>query len=101
MSLYAATLDRFHGSSNVSREAVRASKERLLSRLTGVRKFEMFAVRLLPSRDDSVIAEFRIDSDAEARGVAGWYRLHLRPVNNRWIIHEEEKLQAVSRRSGQ
>lgn len=101
MSLYAATLDRFHGSSNVSREAVRASKERLLSGLAGVRKFEMLAVRLLPSRGDSIIAEFRIDSDAEARGLAGWYRLHVRPVNDQWRIHGEEKLQAVSRRGEQ
>ena len=101
MSLYASTLDRFHQSSNVARESVQASKQRLLAGLPEVRRFEIFEVRLLPSRDGSVIAEFRIESDVEARALAGWYRLRLRPVNDRWAIHGEEKLQAVSRRGAQ
>lgn len=100
LSLYAATLDRFNGSLNVARETVRASKQRLLSGLAGVRQFEIHEVRLLPSRDGSVIAEFRIESDAAARGVVGWYRLHLRYVDDHWKIYGEEKVEPVSRRGG-
>jgi ketosteroid isomerase-like protein len=99
MSLYAVTLDRFNGSSNVARETVRTSKQRLLSGLAGVRRFEMYDVRLLPSRDGSVIAEFRIESDAAARGIAGWYRLQLRHVDDQWKIYGEEKVEPVSRQS--
>lgn len=98
MSLYAPTLDRFNGSSNVPRVTVRASKQRLLSRLAGVRRFEMYDVRVRPARDGSVHVEFRIESDAVNRGVAGWYRLELRPVGGLWKIYGEEKVQPVSRR---
>jgi ketosteroid isomerase-like protein len=100
MSLYAVTLDRFNGSSNVPRDVVRASKQRLLAGFAGVRRFEMYDVRLLPSRDGSVTAEFRIESDAAARDVVGWYRLHLRQVDGQWKINGEEKLEPVSRRGG-
>ena len=79
MSLYASTLDRFNGSSQVARESVRASKQRLLPGFAGVRRFEIYDLRLLPSRDGSSIAEFRIESDAVARGVTGWYRLAIAP----------------------
>ena len=100
MSLYAPTLDRFNGSSNVARETVRASKQRQLSGFAGVRRFEMYDVRLLPSHGGSVIAEFRIESDAVARGVVGWYRLQLRQVDGQWKIYGEEKVEPVSRRGG-
>jgi len=99
MSLYAATLDRFNGSSNVARETVRAFKQRLLSGFAGVRRFEIYDVRL-QSRGDSVIAEFQVESDAAAREVVGSYRLELRQVGNQWKIYGEEKTQSVSRRSG-
>jgi hypothetical protein len=98
MSLYAPTLDRFNGSSNVARETARGSKERLLSGFAGVRRFEMYNVRLLPSPGGSVIAEFRIESDA--RNVVGWYRLQLRQVDDQWKIYGEEKVEPVSQRAG-
>ena len=100
MNLYAPTLDRFNGSSNVARETVRASKDRLLPGLAGVRRFEMYDFRLLPSPSGSAIAEFRIESDAVARGVVGWYRLQLRQVDDQWKIYGEEKVEPVSRRGG-
>ena len=99
MNLYAPTLDRFNGSSNVPRETVRASKDRLLPGLAGVRRFEMYDLRLLPSPSGSVIVEFRIESDAVARGVVGWYRLQLRQVDDQWKIYGEEKVEPVSRHS--
>jgi hypothetical protein len=97
MRLYALTLDRFNGSSNVARETVRASKELLMSGFADVRRFEIYDVRLLPSRGGSVMAEFRIESDAVVRGVVGWYRLELRQVGGEWKIYGEEKLQTVPR----
>jgi hypothetical protein len=100
MSLYAPTLDRFNGSSDVPRETVRAFKHRLLSGLKGVRRFEMYDVRLLSSRDTSVVAEFRIESDAVARDIVGWYRLELRQVGGQWKIYSEEKVQAMSKGGG-
>ena len=96
MALYALTLNRFNGSSNVGRETVRTSKQALMSRLAGVTRFEMYDVRLI-QRDESVVAEFRIESDIP--GVVGWYRLELHQVSDRWEISGEEKLQPVSRRS--
>jgi ketosteroid isomerase-like protein len=98
MSLYALSLYRFHGSSNVSRETVRVSKQRFLSEFTGVRRFEIYEVRLLPSPDGSVIAEFRIESDAAAHSVNGWYRLQLRQVDDQWKIYGEEKIEPLSSR---
>ena len=59
-----------------------------------------YDLRLLPSRGGSMIAEFRIESDAAARGVVGWYRLELRQVDDQWKIYGEEKLEPVSRRGG-
>lgn len=100
MNLYAPTLSLFNGSSNVSRDAAKAAKRRLISRLAGVRRFEMYDVRLRQSRQASVQAEFRIESDVMNRGVAGWYRLELQLVGGQWKIYSEEKLQPVSRRSG-
>ena len=100
MSLYAPTLDWFNASSNVARETVRASKQNLLSSLAGVRRFEIYDVRLSPSRGGSVIAAFRIESDAVASDVVGSYRLELRQVGGQWHIYGEEKVQPVSRRSG-
>jgi ketosteroid isomerase-like protein len=100
MSLYAPTLDRFNGSSHVARESVRASKERVLPGFAGVRRFEIYDFRLLPSGDGSSIAEFRIESDAAARRVIGWYRLQLRQIDGQWKIYGEEKLESVSRRGG-
>jgi hypothetical protein len=97
MSLYAATLDRFNGSSEVARDAVRSSKQRLLSALADVQRFEMYDVRLAPSRGGSVVAEFRVEADAQAQVVAGWYRLQMRPVGNQWKIYGEERIQPVSR----
>jgi hypothetical protein len=99
MSLYAPVLDHFHGSSNVSRETVQAAKQRLLSAIEDVRRFEMHDVRLLPARDGSVRAEFRIESDAAGRAVAGSYRLELRPAGPvQWKIHGEEASLTLSRR---
>jgi hypothetical protein len=97
MSLYAVTLDRFHGSAEVARDAVRSSKQRLLSGLADVQRFEMYDVRLAPSRGGSVVAEFRVEADAQAPGVAGWYRLQMRQVGTQWKIYGEERIQPVSR----
>jgi ketosteroid isomerase-like protein len=99
MSLYAPRVARFNGSSDVTRETVTAFKQRLLSGFAGVQRFEIYNVRL-STRDGSVIAEFRIESDAAGQGIAGWYRLVFRQDGGQWKIYGEEKLQPVSRRSG-
>jgi hypothetical protein len=100
MSLYVPTLERFNGLFHVAQENVRVSKQRLLPGFAGVRRFEIYDFRLLSSRDGSSIAEFRIESDAVARGVSGWYRLQLRQIDGQWKIYGEEKLESVSRRGG-
>ena len=65
-----------------------------------MRRFEIYDVRLTPGRSGSVLAEFRVESDAAARGVSGGYQLELRQVSSEWKIYGEEKLQPLSRRSG-
>ena len=100
MNLYAPTLDYFSGSANVSREAVQAARQRLLAAPGEVRRFEMYDVRLLPAHGGGLYAEFRIESDAGNRGLAGWHRLELRRVGGgAWKIHGEEELRTLSRRS--
>ena len=100
MSLYAVTLDQFNGSSSVARDTVRAFKQRLLSGFVNVRSFEIYDLRVAPSRGGSMIAEFRVESDAAVREVVGWYRLDVRQVGGQWKIYGEEKLKPVSRRGG-
>ena len=96
MNLYAPTLYRFHGSSNVPAESIKAAKQRVLSEITGLQRFEMHDVRLLRSRDGSVTAEFRVESDTAAASLAGSYRLLLRQVGGVWKIYEEERVQPMS-----
>ena len=97
MSLYAETLDRFNGKSNVRREAVRRHKQRLLSQLADVRRFEMPDVRLQRASDGSVIAFFRVEADAQTPALNGEYRLVWRDSGGGWKLHSEERLQPVSR----
>lgn len=100
ISLYAGTLDRFNGSPNVGRETVKRSKQRVVAGFAGVRRFEIYDVRLVPSRNGSMIAEFRIESDDGAGGVDGWYRLQMRQVDAQWKIYGEERVKPVSGRRG-
>jgi hypothetical protein len=97
MSLYAETLDRFNGKSNVSREAVRRQRQRLLSQLAGVRQFEMPDIRLQRAADGSVVVSFRIEADARTPAVNGPYRLVWRHSGGAWKIHSEERLQSASK----
>ena len=96
MRLYAPTLDRFRGSRNLRREVVRSSKQQLVSVLAGVRRFEIYDVKLRSLPDSATRAEFRIESDAGNGRIAGWYRLDLRQINGEWKIVGEEKLQSGS-----
>ncbi len=100
LSLYPPMLDRFNGSTNVTKGTVRASKQRLISRFAGASRFDMYDVRLRPSREGSVLAEFRIESNAVNSSIIGWYRLEVRQVGGQWKIYGEDKVQPVSRRSG-
>lgn len=68
-----------------------ASKRRLVSALAGVRRFEIFDVRLRQSTEGAVLAEFRVESDAANGRLAGRYRLALRKVDSEWKIFREEK----------
>jgi ketosteroid isomerase-like protein len=97
MSLYAPTLNRFNGATNIPRETVRAFKQKLLARLVAVRRFEIYNLRLRSSGNGFVTAEFRIESDAVDSGIAGWYQLVLRTIGGQWKIHGEEKVQPLSR----
>jgi hypothetical protein len=97
MSLYAPTLNRFNGATNIPRETVRAFKQKLLARLVAVRRFEIYNLRLRSSRNGFVTAEFRIESDAVDSGIAGWYELELRTIGDQWKIYGEEKVQPLSR----
>ena len=97
MRLYAPTLERFHGESDVSRETVGASKQQIMRSLAGVRRFEIHQLRLRPSADGSVEAEFLIESDTADRKIPGRYILRLRQVDGQWRIYSEEKMSAVSR----
>jgi ketosteroid isomerase-like protein len=96
MNLYVATLNRFNGATNVPRETVRASKQKLLASLVAVRRFEIYNLRLRSSGNGFVSAEFRIESDAVDSGVAGWYQLELRTIGDQWKIYGEEKVQRLS-----
>jgi hypothetical protein len=97
ISLYAPTLNRFNGTTNVPRETVRASKQKLLGSLGAVRRFEIYNLRLRSLGNGFVSAEFRIDSDAVDGGVAGWYHLELGMIGDQWKIYAEEKVQPFSR----
>jgi hypothetical protein len=82
----------------VARQSTKASKQRLLSKLEDLRRFEMRDVRLMYLDSDSAIAEFRIESDAVTSGVAGFYRLELRQLSGEWKIAAEDVSQPVSGR---
>jgi hypothetical protein len=97
ISLYAPTLNRFNGATNVTRETVRASKNRLLASLVTVRRFEIYNLRIRSSGNGFVSAEFRVESDAVGSGVVGWYQLELRMIGDQWKICGEEKVQPLSR----
>lgn len=82
----------------VVRETVKSSKQRLMSQLTDVRRFEMYDVRLTYFDNDSAIADFHVESDAGAPNVSGFYRLQLRQAGGQWKIYDEDVSQPVSRR---
>jgi hypothetical protein len=71
----------------------------MLADLAGVRRFEIYDLRLRPSGDGLAYAEFRIESDVVTSTINGWYRLDLREAGGQWKIYGEEKLQPISRRS--
>jgi hypothetical protein len=99
LSLFGPTLDHFNGASSVSQEMVRTFKRTMLADLAGVRRFEIYDVRLRPSGDGFAYAEFRIESDVVNSTINGWYQLELRETGGQWKIYGEEKIQRISRRS--
>jgi DNA polymerase III gamma/tau subunit len=98
MALYAQTLDRFHGRPNVSRDAVRSEKQRLLSQLAGLGRLEMTDILLHPAADGSVVVSFRVEADARTPALIGPYRLAWRHSGGDWKIYSEERPpQSISR----
>jgi hypothetical protein len=89
MAFYAPMLERFNGDSHVARNSVRETKRLWIGTLEGVRRFEIHGMKL--TMDDGLLrAGFRIEFDSARGAGARSYRLDLRQVNGKWMIHGEE-----------
>jgi hypothetical protein len=94
MDLYAPVLARFGNRMNLSRDAVRISKQHFLATLSHVRHFEIHDVRIQQQAHTSLTSvEFRVEwQTAGAAPRVALYRLTLDRGNGRWQIQSEERL---------
>jgi hypothetical protein len=99
MALYAPSLDRFQGLSNVSRDSVRDDRQRLMRSFSGVRRFEIHDLRISNTSEDTAAADFRLMWSAGAYENASSvsHRLQLRRIGNAWKIAGEERLRLITR----
>jgi hypothetical protein len=94
MELYAPVLARFGDRTNLSRDAVRISKQHFLATLSHLRRFEIHDVRVRQQPQFSLTSvEFRVEwqTDNAAPRVA-LYCLTLDRGNGQWQIRSEEQL---------
>jgi hypothetical protein len=93
-NLYAPQVDRFFTKRNVSREAVRKEKARMMQAYPEVNKYEISDVEVESNTGDEAVVSFRKEWDMNGNrrfSGAERQRLRLRRVDGDWkIVGEEE-----------
>jgi ketosteroid isomerase-like protein len=101
MKLYAPVLERFGEETNVGRDLVRREKERFLTKLAPIRRFEIHDLRIREDNNGQLAtAEFRADWNADTAGAvthSARHRLTFRRSSREWQIQSEEQFWLDSR----
>jgi hypothetical protein len=100
--LYAPRVDRFFTKRNVSREAVRKEKARMMQAYPEVNKYEISDVKVESNTGDEAVVSFRKEWDMNGNrrfSGAERQRLRLRRIDGEWkiVAEEETKIYWVKR----